>query len=87
VQSSYWENNPGSEERIPKAQVLIPVLSEEKAARILVNGVRNGKKKIRGPFMLKVVEFLTHWTPCLTRFIMDQTGYRRSKTANGDNKG
>lgn len=77
VQSSYWKNNPGSEERIPKAQVLIPVISEEQAAKIIVNGVAKGKRKIRGPFMLKVVEFLTYLAPFITRFIMDKTGYKK----------
>ena len=77
VQSSYWKNNPGSEERIPKAQVLIPVITPEQAAKKIVSGVAKGKRKIRAPFMMIFVEFLTYWTPFVTRFIMDQTGYKR----------
>ena len=77
VQSSYWKNNPGSEERIPKAQVLIPVITPEQAAKKIVSGVAKGKRKIRGPFMMVVIEFFTYWTPFITRFIMDKTGYIR----------
>ena len=86
VESSYWENNPGSEERIPKAQILIPVLSEEKAAKIIVDGVAKGKRKIRGPFMLKVIEFFTYWTPFIIRFIMDQTAYKRDANKKAHSK-
>ncbi len=68
----------GSEERIPKAQVLIPVITPEQAARKIVRGVAREKGKIRAPFMMIFIEFLTYWTPFITRFIMDQTGYRRN---------
>ena len=78
VESPYWKNNPGSEERIPKAQVLIPVITPEQAARKIVRGVAREKGKIRAPFMMIFIEFLTYWTPFITRFIMDQTGYRRN---------
>ena len=78
VQSSYWINNPGSEERIPKAQVLIPVITPEQAAKKIVSGVAKGKRKIRGPFMMVVIEFFTYLTPFITRFIMDKTGYKKS---------
>ena len=74
VESSYWKNNPGSEERIPKSQFIIPAISAEKAATKIVSGVARGKRKIRAPFMMIVVEFLTYWTPFITRFNMDQTG-------------
>jgi hypothetical protein len=57
--------------------VLIPVITPEQAARKIVSGVAKGKRKIRAPFMMIFVEFLTYWTPFITRFIMDQTGHRR----------
>lgn len=79
VESTYWKNNPGSEERIPKAQVLIPIITPEQAAKKIVSGVAKGKSKIRAPFMMIFIDFLTYWTPFITRFIMDQTGYRRKR--------
>lgn len=79
VDSTYWKNNPGSEERIPKAQKLIRIITPEQAAKKIVNGVAKGKSKIRAPFMMIFIDFLTYWTPFITRFIMDQTGYRRKQ--------
>lgn len=77
VESTFWEHNPGSEERLPLAQKMIPVISTEKAARAIVTGVIKGKKKISAPFMIRVIEFLTYLNPTVTRFIMDRTGYKR----------
>lgn len=79
VDSTYWENNPGSEERIPKAQKLIRVITPQQAAEKIVSGVAKEKSKIRAPFMMVFIDFLTYWTPFITRFIMDQTGYRRKQ--------
>jgi len=79
VESTYWENNPGSEERIPKAQVLIPIITPEQAAKKIVSGIAKGKSKIRAPYMMIFIDFLTYWTPFITRFIMDKTGYRRKQ--------
>ena len=79
VESSFWEHNPGSEVRLPLAQKMIPIITTEQAAEAIVQGVRKGKRKINTPFMIKVTEFLTYMTPFITRFIMNQTGYKRNK--------
>ncbi|MGI9534764.1 MAG: SDR family NAD(P)-dependent oxidoreductase [Thermodesulfobacteriota bacterium] len=77
VETPYWQHNPESEERLPTSQKIIPVISAKKAAQTIVRGVAKGKRKISAPFMIQVVEFLTYLTPFITRFIMDQTGYKR----------
>lgn len=77
VASPYWEHNPESEKRLPKIQTLIPVVTTEKAAKVIVKGVANGRRRIRAPFMLPVIEFLYWLTPPITRFIMNRTGYQR----------
>lgn len=77
VNSPLWEHNPGSEERLPGVQKLIPVISAKKAARAIVRGVLRNKREIYSPFILKVILFLTHLTPFITRFIMNKTGYKR----------
>jgi len=77
VESAYWQHNPGSEQRLPKAQKIIKVISATKAAQTIVNGVAKGKRKISAPFMLKVIEFLNYLNPFMTRFIMNKTGYQR----------
>ena len=77
VESSFWEHNPGSEERLPLAQKMIPVISTERAAQTIVDGVLKGKKKITAPMMIKVIESLTYFFPFVTRLIMNKTGYKR----------
>jgi len=77
VKSDYWQNNPGSEERLPKSQSLIPVITTEKAAKVIVKGVRKGKRKIATPLMLFVMIFFIRYMPGITRFIMNKTGYKK----------
>jgi len=45
VASSYWENNPGSEERLPKAQSMIRVLTPEEAAQAIIGGIKRTSTK------------------------------------------
>jgi short-subunit dehydrogenase len=77
VESTFWDHNPGSEERLPAAQRMIPVISTERAAQTIVKGVLKGKKKITAPLMIRVIEALTYFFPFITRLIMDKTGYKR----------
>ena len=78
VSSDYWQNNPGSEERLPTSQALIPVITPERTAKIIVKGVKKGKAKIAGPFMIYVMNFLFHYFPRLSQFILNKTGYKRN---------
>jgi uncharacterized protein len=77
VQSPYWENNPGSRERVPKMGNLIPQLSSEDAGRAIVRGIEREQKLVVVPFMMK----LTYWQhavfPGVVQWLMTRTGYRR----------
>ena len=77
VTSDYWQNNPGSEERLPTSQALIPVITPEKAARAIVIGVQKNKRKIATPFMIFVMNGLIRYFPAVTKFIINKTGYRK----------
>lgn len=77
VESDYWKNNPGSEERLPTSQSMIPIITSDKAARAIVKGVQKGKRKIVTPFMMYVMNFLIKYFSAITRFIMNKTGYKR----------
>ena len=70
VASSYWENNPGSEERLPKAQSMMRVLTPEEAAAAIISGVRRNKCEVMAPFMLRIVFALNRFFPSITRRIM-----------------
>lgn len=77
VTSDYWENNPGSEERLPTSQRLIPIISTEKTAKVIVRGICRGKRNITAPFMSHVMLFVIRYLPGITRLIMNKTGYKR----------
>lgn len=75
VESDYWNNNPGSEERLPTSQRLIPAIKPEKAAKAIVNGVLKNRRLIRTPFMIYVMDFLLRYFPRISRLIILNTGY------------
>jgi uncharacterized protein len=70
VASSYWENNPGSENRVPKAQNTIRVLTSEEAAQAIVSGIKRDCREVVAPFMLRFVFALNRLFPAVTRRMM-----------------
>lgn len=77
VDSSFWAHNPGSEERLPGAQRMIPVIDAERAARAIVDGVERGRRRISAPGMVRVIEFMSWLNPWIARWVMSWTGYGR----------
>lgn len=77
VSSPYWEHNPGSEERVPKAQAMIPVLRPEQAAAFILRGIKRQQHEVIAPVMLRVVVGLNVLFPYITRWLMIATGYQR----------
>jgi len=49
VSSPYWEHNPGSAARLPKAQAMIPVLRPEQAAAYLLRGIERRQHEVMAP--------------------------------------
>src|SRR5215217_5522734 len=80
VRSEYWENNPGSRERVPKMGNVVPVLTPEAAARAIVRGIEREQKLVVVPFMMK----LTYWQhavfPGVVQSLMTRTGYKKTKS-------
>ncbi|HVS27855.1 MAG TPA: SDR family NAD(P)-dependent oxidoreductase [Burkholderiales bacterium] len=77
VRSPYWENNPGSRERVPKMGNLVPELTTEQVGQAIVKGVERNSRLIVIPFMMK----MTYWQhavfPRVVQWLMTKTGYRR----------
>lgn len=67
VASAYWAHNPGSEERLPERQALIPVLSSEEAARHVVAGIEGGKERVMEPWQLRAVVALARLFPGIVK--------------------
>lgn len=79
VKSDYWTNNPGSEENIPGAQILIPPLTPGQVADTILFGLRWNLRIAAAPFMLWVVLVFNHLFPQITRWVTYNTGARRRK--------
>lgn len=74
VTSNYWDNNPGSETNVPKAQAWIPVLTPDLAAEAIVDGVEAGQEEIISPWQLRFAFLMNRLFPSLTRMLMRETG-------------
>ncbi|HTP10044.1 MAG TPA: SDR family NAD(P)-dependent oxidoreductase [Anaerolineae bacterium] len=81
VRSDYWANNPGSKQRIPQAQTMIPTLTPDQAASAIVHGLQRNQREVFAPFMLRVILTLNYFFPFVTRRLMIHTGYKRSAAA------
>ncbi|KJR41979.1 short-chain dehydrogenase/reductase SDR [Candidatus Magnetoovum chiemensis] len=77
VDSSFWQNNLGSEERLPKAQKYIPVITAQEAASYILNGIKRDKTEVIEPFMSKIVLAMKYLFPSITRLVMYKTGFSR----------
>ncbi len=82
VQSEYWENNPGSEARLPKVQAMIPVLTPQAAAAAILSGIRHGQREVIAPAMLHVVIGLNALFPDVTRWLLNVTSWRAPQPAS-----
>ena len=79
VDSPYWEHNPGSIERVPSVQRMIPVLTPEQAGRAIIRGVLRDQRQVESPWMLKVLLTLGYWFPAVSRWLVYRTGHHRQQ--------
>ena len=77
VESPYFENNPRSEERIPKiANWLIPTMSLKATGRVIARTIKTRKAIVIKPFLMALFAFLNRLFPGLFRWLMRITGYK-----------
>jgi len=77
VESPYFENNPRSEERIPKiANWLIPTMSLKATGKVISKSVKTKKEIIIKPFMLSLLVLFNRFLPGTFRWLMRSTGYK-----------
>ncbi len=67
VASEYWKHNPGSEEKIPERQSMIPELSPEIAAKHIVAGIEKDKRQVIEPWQLRLVLALSRLFPGMVK--------------------
>ena len=83
VASSYWENNPDSEERLPKAQSMVRILTPDEAAQAIINGIKRDKREVVAPFSLRCVFALNYLFPGMTRRMMCAGGNQKKTVSDG----
>jgi short-subunit dehydrogenase len=67
VDSPYWENNPGSREKLPPGNpLLMPVLTSEQAAKAIVDGVEQKRLFVIKPGIYRVLFVLNALFPRFT---------------------
>lgn len=80
VDSPYFSNNPGSEDRIPAINVLLPTMTPDEAADTLVDTVVRERKWVTVPLMARLFEWLFDVAPWLVLWLVRVTGWKRPST-------
>lgn len=69
ISSTYWENNPGSDERIPWIDKVVPTLSVERAGEVVTRAVERERRLATAPPLYSVFHHLgrvfpgfVHWS-------------------------
>ena len=71
VDSPYFDNNPVSEDRIPKiADWLIPTMTLDAAAKTIMKTVETKRDIVVKPFMMSIMVFLNRFMPGIFRWLM-----------------
>lgn len=78
VSSSYFANNPGSEEQLPKIAKMVPVITPEQAADAICKGVERRRGTVVTTPQLKWVAWSSQHFPRMNHFMLWFTGARRS---------
>ena len=76
VTSAYFDNNPGSEERIPGVGRWIPVMSPEQAGAIVASVVERPRDEVIRPWLLLGFRWAQLVAPWLVRWLISSTGVR-----------
>jgi hypothetical protein len=70
VETAYWENNPGSRERLPKPAAGMRALSPEEAATALMVGIQKGARVVVKPTIFRLLFLPNVLFPAQTESIM-----------------
>ncbi|HEX6346345.1 SDR family oxidoreductase [Umezawaea sp.] len=77
VNSQYWVNNPGAEDRMPSISRLIPDVTSEQVAAAIVAVVEKDRAEVVFPWQLKAFEVGSRLFPTLTHYLAWRTGTHR----------
>ena len=78
VSSEYFDANPDSHQHIPRVGRLIPVITPERAARIVLRTIDRPRAQVFDPPMLAALQVANRISPRLVALVARRTGRRRS---------
>jgi uncharacterized protein len=78
VSSSYFANNPDSEDKLPKIARMVPTISPAQAARAICRGIERRRGTVVPTGQLKWVAWSSQHMPRMNHFMLWLTGARRS---------
>ena len=76
VRSPYWTHNPGSEERLPLVDRMLPTLTPEQTANFIVRGIERDARNIIRPMIFRVLFLLNTLFPGTTAMLL-RLGWKR----------
>ena len=77
VNSQYWVNNPGAEDRVPSISRLIPDVTPEQCAAAIVSVIEKDRTELIFPWQLKAFEIGSRLFPGMTHYLAWKTGTHR----------
>lgn len=78
VESSYWSNNPGSRERLPRIASATRFLTAEQVAKAIVDGISRDRRLVLRPPIFSLVLGLNALFPRTTERLMQRRGWHPS---------
>jgi uncharacterized protein len=78
VSSEYFDANPDTHEHIPRVGRLIPTITPERAARVIVRTIDRPRAQVFDPPMLAAMQAANRLSPSLVALLARRTGRRRT---------
>jgi NADP-dependent 3-hydroxy acid dehydrogenase YdfG len=76
VSSAYFDHNPESRQHIPSIGKLIPAITPERCAQVILGITERPRHTVIHPFMLRLFYWRAAVSPGLTRWLIGRTGRR-----------
>jgi short-subunit dehydrogenase len=76
VSSAYFDHNPESRQHIPSIGKMVPAITPERCAQVILGITRRPRHTVIYPFMLKLIYWLAAVSPGPTRWLLARTGRR-----------
>jgi len=77
VSSQYFDNNPGTLERLPGLGRTIPTLTPDQVAARIIPAIEHGESEVIFPWIMRVYAMFNRFAPRLVSWLVWRTGHKR----------